>query len=292
MLRTERDGDFNNVIIQALQGFQSQLWTAMPGYINSFNPVKQTAEIKVAIQWQQQFQDGSYEWKDFTLLLDVPICFPSGGGFTLTFPIVQGDEVLVVFASRCIDGWWQLGPESNLIARQQAEFRMHDLSDGFAILAPKSVPKVIGDISATGVQLRSDDGTSFVEIDDGTITLKAVTEVIVQAPQITLEADTKIDVVAPTINLTADTTVAIDSPATTVSGTLTVEGLLTYQAGIAGSAGAGTNEMTGDFTLVGNIDQTGSINQSGGNITSNGKVLATHTHGGVTTGGGTSGPPS
>ncbi len=200
----------------------------------------------------------------------------------MTFPIAEGDEVLVVFTSRCFDAWWQLGTPP----RQQAEFRMHDLSDGFAIPGPRSQPRVLTNISTTGVQLRDDEGETYVDITDGTITLVAPTSVIVQAPQITLEADTQVDVIAPQINLTADTNVTIDSPATTCTGALTVQGLLTYQAGIAGTAGAGTNAMSGDFTLTGNLVQ------SGGNLSSNGKVLATHTHSGVTTGGGNSGPPT
>lgn len=257
----------------------------MPGYINTYDPVKMTAEVKLSIQWKKTTIDGTWSWEDFALLLDVPLVFPNGGGYSLTFPIAVGDEVLVSFSSRCMDAWWQLGGEGALVARPQAEFRMHDLSDGFAIPGPRSQPRVLPSISTTGVQLRSDDGETYIDIDDGTIKLVAPTEVIVQAPQITLEADTQIDVNAPQINLTADTNVTIDSPAATCTGALTVQGLLTYQAGITGSGGSGAS-------MSGNINLTGSINQSGGQITSNGKVLATHTHGGVTVGGGTTGAPT
>lgn len=46
---------------------------------------------------------------DLPILPDVPVVFPGGGGFALTFPVAAGDECLVVFASRCIDAWWQSG---------------------------------------------------------------------------------------------------------------------------------------------------------------------------------------
>src|SRR5260363_73502 len=46
---------------------------------------------------------------ELPLLGDVPVFFPRGGGCTLTFPVQKGDECVVVFASRCIDGWWQSG---------------------------------------------------------------------------------------------------------------------------------------------------------------------------------------
>jgi Phage protein Gp138 N-terminal domain/GpV Apex motif len=85
--------------------------------------------------------------------------FPSAGGLTLTLPIAQGDEILVVFASRCIDAWWQNGG-----IQIPMEMRMHDLSDGFAIPGPRSQPNTLTGISTTSAQLRTDAGTSFIEL--------------------------------------------------------------------------------------------------------------------------------
>jgi hypothetical protein len=36
---------------------------------------------------------------------DCPLVFPGGGAF-LEFPVVAGDEVLLIFASRLSDNWW------------------------------------------------------------------------------------------------------------------------------------------------------------------------------------------
>ncbi len=82
----------------------------------------------------------------------------------MTFPLAAGDEVLVHFSARCLDAWWQQGG-----VQPQAQFRMHDLSDGF--VAPKlySVPNVPGGISTTAAQLRTKDGTSYIELAPGGI---------------------------------------------------------------------------------------------------------------------------
>ena len=101
-------------------------------------------------------------------ILDVPIVFPSAGGFTITMPVAVGDEVLVMFASRCIDAWWQNGGVIN----PPMDYRMHDLSDGFAIPGPKSQPKVIPNISTNSCQIRTNAGTSYIEItNSGAINL-------------------------------------------------------------------------------------------------------------------------
>ena len=78
----------------------------------------------------------------------------------ITLPIKPGDEVLVVFASRCIDSWWQSGQIS-----PQVELRLHDLSDGFAIPGPRSVPKAIMNYNEEAIEVRNEAGTLSVTID-------------------------------------------------------------------------------------------------------------------------------
>lgn len=139
-----------------LDGRQACIWTAMPGIVQSVSLSTMTCEVQPAIQGRIENENGSIEIKALPLLLDVPIVFPSAGGFNLTFPIAADDEVLVVIASRCIDAWWQLGG-----VQRPMELRMHDLSDGFAIPGPKSQPNVISGISSSKVQLRNDAGTVY-----------------------------------------------------------------------------------------------------------------------------------
>lgn len=74
------------------------------------------------------------------------------------------------------------------------ESRMHDLSDGFVMVGPMSQAKKIGNISTTAVQLRSDDGVAFVEIDPGSKNIRAKTSslVSIEAPDIHLTGNVTI----------------------------------------------------------------------------------------------------
>ncbi len=176
MDRKERFEDPQVALLAALQGWQSELHTAMPGIIQSFDPAKKTCTIQPSIQYKMINPDGTKTWLTLPLLLDCPVVFPSGGGYTLTFPVAQGDECLVIFAERCIDAWWQSGG-----INQQAVFRMHDLSDGFAFVGASSVPHVQPNISVNSAQLRSNDGATFVELKSGTVNITAPTDVNVTA---------------------------------------------------------------------------------------------------------------
>lgn len=163
--RRERYDDPEEPLRLALDGKQAQIWTALPGIIQSFNASAMTCTVQPAISGTVRQQDGKSALIKMPLLLDCPVCFPGGGGCTLTFPIAAGDECLVVFASRCIDSWWALGG-----VQGQAEHRMHDLSDGFVLPGVRSQPRKFQVSGKT--QLRTNDGATYVEIENGAIKLK------------------------------------------------------------------------------------------------------------------------
>lgn len=158
--RRARYGDREEEFRVAFEGLQSAIWTALPGEIVSVDFAAMTCVVQPTTQIRQLYPDGTYKIVTMPTLLDCPIVFASAGGYTLTLPMKAGDEVLVVFASRCIDNWWQKGH-----AQPPAEMRMHDLSDGFALPGVFSQPNVISGVSTTTAQLRSNDGQTYVEVD-------------------------------------------------------------------------------------------------------------------------------
>jgi len=142
-----------------LEADRAGLWTALPGIVRKVNLAAMTVEVEATIQARIFAPDGTFEWVNIPILPDVPLVFPGGGGFMLSFPVAIGDECLVVFASRCIDSWWDLGG-----VRPPTDFRMQDLSDGFALVGPRSRPNVPAGISDSAVQLRNAAGTVVMAV--------------------------------------------------------------------------------------------------------------------------------
>lgn len=136
------------------QAIMSAMRVSIPGIIQSFDPDAVTAVIQPAIKGVEHDASGAEVSVNLPLLVDVPVIFPRGGGCTLTFPVKEGDECLVIFADRCIDFWWQSGG-----IQEPVDGRMHDLSDAFCIVGPQSQAKKIGGISTSAAELRSDDGS-------------------------------------------------------------------------------------------------------------------------------------
>lgn len=156
----ERFDDPQGLLIEAIRGLLSSVWTCLPGSIVSFDPVTVTASVQIGVAAQQVTEDGNRTAVNFPVLTDVLVDFPRGGGCTFTFPIKAGDERLVFFACRAIDGWAQSGgiqpPNSD---------RRHSLADAFVRVGPMSQAKRISGISVSTAQLRSDDGSTYVELD-------------------------------------------------------------------------------------------------------------------------------
>ncbi len=249
MNRNERIDDPQASLRAAFSDLRAQAWTALPGIIESYDPAAQTVEIQAGLKVPVRADDGSVTTVELPQLVDCPVQFPSGGNSTLTFPVARGDECLVVFASRCIDAWWQSGGVQEL-----ADTRMHSLSDGFALLGFRSQPRVLANVSTTSAQLRSDDGATYVDLNPTAGTLKLV-------------APTSIELAAPSIIVNAATAMTVNSPQSGFSGNVVVQGLLSFLGGMTGSVVSGVaSVITGAVEFI-------------GSITSNGRTIdSSHTH--------------
>lgn len=184
-----RSGALAEVLASERKTINEQLRVALPGIIQSFDPGTVTAVVQPAIRYIERDNDGNKTTKDYPLLVDVPVVFPRGGGCTLTFPVTAGDECLVIFADRCIDFWWQSGG-----IQEPVDGRMHDLSDAFCIVGPQSQAKKIRGISTTAAQLRTDDGSAFIELAaGGDITATTAGNATINAPEIILNGNVTIN---------------------------------------------------------------------------------------------------
>lgn len=180
----ERIGSEQEQLLRSQESASSKIRVAMPGIIQEFDPATQTATVQLAIREKVINSSGESSMMEIPMLLDVPIVFPKAGGFSVTFPVKKGDECLVVFGDMCIDAWWQSGGVQN-----QVETRRHDLSDGFAIMGVSSVPNAVSNYSTNSVQMRNKSGSTFVEVTEGDVNVKA-SNVNVNASNATITAST------------------------------------------------------------------------------------------------------
>jgi hypothetical protein len=270
MDRLERTGNLADAIDTTVSAAAARIWTALPAVVQSVDFERQTLTAQPALLGSQALESGDTQTVSMPLLVDVPICYPRCADFALTLPIKAGDEVLIVFAARCIDSWWQNGGVDNVPAEQ----RICDLSDGFAVLAPTSQPKRLTNVNSSNVQLRNTAGDVFVEIDpSGRVQIKAnefVANIAENATWnvgggFTINAGGAVNVNGSTITDTASLI--------TENGDVVLNGALTQNGG--GSGATFSNGI-----------------QAGGDIKAGSISLQGHTHGGVITGGDNTSTPN
>ncbi len=140
---------------------------AIPAIIQSYDSGTNTVEAQPAIRERLVLEDGSIQYLNLPLLINVPVAFPSSGSAFITFPIGKGDECLIIFSDLAIDNFWTSGSIQNPV-----EVRRHDLSDGIAIPCSLSLTRTRGAGSGMNIQgspVTIKSGQSSVEIAASTV---------------------------------------------------------------------------------------------------------------------------
>lgn len=147
----EMSEDDHDTQLAAIHAALMNVHTTAVGIVKSYNAVHQTVKVQPAIK--RLTIDG----RSMTIPVcpDVPVVFFGGA---LTFDINAGDECLLIFSERCIDRWWKMGG-----VQEPAELRFHDLSDGFAVIGPNSLGKLLAAIGP-GTELRTRNGAVRVAL--------------------------------------------------------------------------------------------------------------------------------
>jgi len=193
MDQSERLGDMVAAARSAAFEQRADMWTALPAIIEKYDEKKIITSAQPTIKGRWRDPQGKWHWVQLPLCLDCPVQFPSGGGYTLTFPITKGDEGILIFSSRCIDKWWKDGG-----VQQQAVLRMHDLSDGMFIPGIRSQARKLDPVPSTNsVVLRSDDNKRLISITSDSI-LQQVEDAVIKFTKDELE----ITVPKVTVNVT------------------------------------------------------------------------------------------
>ena len=158
-----------------VEQLNKQLWTTVPGIVQSFDAATKRASVQVALQ--RLMTDDTL--REPAVLPNVPVVFPSGGGFSIAFPLRRGDAVMLLFSRRGISQFKQ-----SYSVSPPDKGSVMALKDAVAI--PGFGPLSLALASEAGLSLQADDGSEAVTIESGKISITSSAKVEVHAPQIEL----------------------------------------------------------------------------------------------------------
>jgi len=134
--------------------------TMLPGVIETFDAVTQTAKINLATA--QETSDG--EKLSLPPLINVPVQFFRWGGFSITAPVKPGDECAVFFSERSMDRFLDEGG----IDKVPYDTRFFDLSDAYAVTGLNSKGNTVDNFDTSNLVIKADNGnTVFTLTPDG-----------------------------------------------------------------------------------------------------------------------------
>ena len=134
------------------------------GIVQSFNPAKQTVVVQLCYKLVLNGKT-----QPAPVLVDVPIFVLGGGDRVVKVPIHPGDSCLVLFNDRDMDNWFTTGT-----AAVPASDRLHDLSDGLALVGFRSMANPVPAYSVLDTEVRN--GPSRISVGEQLLLKNAATD--------------------------------------------------------------------------------------------------------------------
>lgn len=160
--RTKTPPDLPAIFRALLRAAKMSINCVQIGTIEAFDPANQTATIKISMKIVEKTDnDGNTVLKDYPLLLESPVFVLQGGDDHITFPIKKGDNCIILFNDRQIDQWLNLGD-----GLPPAVGRVHDISDGMALVGVRPFPKSLLDYFEGGIRINHADSAKIELSDD------------------------------------------------------------------------------------------------------------------------------
>lgn len=203
------------IIQSAIASHADGVHVSLPGRVVSYNPTTQTAAVKPTVSVPIRTLEGAPSYEETPTIPDVPIAWPSGGGFLVALFLAPGDPVTLVFSDVAMGDYLATGNDADPL-----DTRRHSMGHPVAIPGgARPDPRALGDApSSPGVVIGLDGGEEQIRIDATQIKLgKTATDFVALASL----ADARIETLRVAINAVA-TAAAVPPPATLVAPLMSV----------------------------------------------------------------------
>jgi len=153
--------DLGQVLDFAFRQHFKKIYTVLPGIVQEYDQSTKRARVLPAIK--RLNTDNSLN--SLPIVVDVPIIFPSGGGFTVTMPVSKDDAVLILFSQRGISNFKNSFKESSPTRES-----LLSLQDAIAIPGFGSLN--ITPSSSTGATIQTEDGNNALIVENGKVEIQ------------------------------------------------------------------------------------------------------------------------
>ena len=139
------------------------VYTCLPGIISSYDRTTRRAVVKIGVV--KLNTDGTQT--SYPAIADVPILFPASNRYLFSFPLEDGDPILILFSQRGLQIFKQTYEES--VPTKSSFFSFTDAVGipGFGQLSTSVV-------DPAALSMQTTDGQTYIALKDGDIHIKAL----------------------------------------------------------------------------------------------------------------------
>lgn len=150
------DPTLADVITNIVLGAVLDLRVSGPAQVTAYDSSKQCVSVQPLIKDPFIDEEEKRQSEPLPIITGVPLLFLGGGGYRTTYPVMEGDTVLLIHSDSSIDEWVTNGG----VADPKDE-RRHSLSDAFAISGLRDFNNALGDAPIDRMSIGKDDGAQI-----------------------------------------------------------------------------------------------------------------------------------
>lgn len=161
------------IIRDAIRDAVFDLHTGLPAKVVTFNANKQTCDVQPLLKrtYFDPDDEGGELTADLPIIPNVPVVYPAGGGWSITFPLQADDTVYLAFAERSLDRWKDAQPGQSV---DELDATLHPLTGAVALPGLRPRTNALAGLATGGLRLGKEDGSTEIFIDDtGRVTIKS-----------------------------------------------------------------------------------------------------------------------
>ena len=168
---SEKDySNFTDAIQFVFDQMMKNIYVSLPGIIESYNPATKRCRVKPAINIR--LTNGDTEAP--SSIINVPVVWPSGGGFSLLSPLPVGSPVSIHFSQRGITKF------KETFSQADPGNGMFDKEDAYVI--PGYGALSVTPATASGMSMQTEDGSNYIYVENGDIKIKATSTITIESP--------------------------------------------------------------------------------------------------------------
>jgi hypothetical protein len=172
------------VLKAALEARIAEIHVSLPAKIVRYDASKQLIDAQPLVKGRYVDENDVEQAYSLPVITNVPVCFPSGGGFRITFPLKVGDTVCLLFSERSLDTWLSQGGEVD-----ELDYRDHSLNDAQAFLGLRPFNAPLKSAPTDRMAMGNDGGVT-IEITGSEIRLGGAATGVVKFADMKIAYDT------------------------------------------------------------------------------------------------------